>query len=58
MIKIRNDGNITLVSAAVTDFTDSIGYWHEVIKFALIGIVFPVANYIFFKKITFWNKGS
>lgn len=31
-------------------------YWGFVIKSALIGIVFPVANYIFFKKITFWNK--
>lgn len=40
------------------EVTDSIGYWHEVLKFAVIGIVFPVANYIFFKKITFWNKGS
>ena len=31
-------------------------YWGFVFKIALIGIVFPVANYIFFKKITFWNK--
>ncbi len=33
-------------------------YWGFILKSALIGIVFPVANYIFFKKITFWNKGS
>lgn len=33
-------------------------YWSFILKSALIGIVFPVANYIFFKKVTFWNKGS
>jgi len=33
-------------------------YWNHIFKISLIGIVFPVANYILFKKITFWNKGS
>ena len=26
MIKIKRDGNVTLLSAAVTDFSDSMGY--------------------------------
>ena len=38
MIKIRNDGNITLVSAAVTDFTDSIGYCEYKIPLSIEGV--------------------
>ena len=38
MIRIRNDGNITLVSAAVTDFTDSIGYCEYKIPLSIQGV--------------------
>ena len=38
MIRIRNDGNITLVSAAVTDFTDSIGYCEYKIPLSIEGV--------------------
>ena len=38
MIRIRNDGNITLVSAAVTDFTDSIGYCEYKISLSIQGV--------------------
>ncbi len=38
MIRIRNDGNITLVSAAVTDFIDSIGYCEYKIPLSIEGV--------------------
>ena len=38
MIRIRKDGNITLISAAVTDFTDSIGYCEYKIPLSIKGV--------------------
>ena len=38
MIRIRKDGNITLISAAVTDFTDSMGYCEYKIPLSIKGV--------------------
>ena len=38
MIRIRNDGNIILISAAVTDFTDSMGYCEYKIPLSIEGV--------------------
>ena len=38
MIKINKDGNVTLLSAAVTDFTDSIGYCEYKIPLSIKGV--------------------
>ena len=38
MIKINKDGNVTLLSAAVTDFTDSMGYCEYKIPLSIKGV--------------------
>ena len=38
MIKINNDGNVTLISAAVTDFTDSMGYCEYKVPLSIKGV--------------------
>ena len=38
MIKINKDGNVTLISAAVTDFTDSMGYCEYKIPLSIKGV--------------------
>jgi len=30
-------------------------YWGFITKSALYGLIFPITNFILFKKITFWN---
>ena len=38
MIKINSDGDVTLVSASVTDFADSLGYCEYKIPLSIKGI--------------------
>ena len=38
MIKIKRDGNVTLLSAAVTDFSDSMGYCEYKIPLSIKGV--------------------
>ena len=38
MIKINKDGNVTLISSAVTDFTDSMGYCEYKIPLSIKGV--------------------
>ena len=38
MIKIENEGNVTYVSAAVTDFADSLGYCEYKIPLTIQGV--------------------
>ena len=44
-----------LVPWVIGGVDDPHVYWNFVMKKALYGLIFPITNYILFKKMTFWN---